>query len=66
MSLPLILASGSQIRADLLRAAGVSFAIEVAKVDESTIRDSLLAEGAAPRDVADALADTFFTPRERV
>ncbi|WP_226623870.1 Maf family protein [Alloyangia pacifica] len=57
MSLPLVLASGSQIRADLLRAAGVSFGIEVARVDESSIRDSLLAEGAPPRDVADALAE---------
>ncbi|MBE9635939.1 Maf family protein [Salipiger mangrovisoli] len=57
MSLPLVLASGSQIRADLLRAAGVPFGIEVARVDESSIRDSLLAEGAPPRDVADALAE---------
>ncbi|ANT60260.1 septum formation protein Maf [Salipiger sp. CCB-MM3] len=57
MSLPLILASGSQIRAELLRAAGVSFGIEVARVDEESIRDSLLAEGAPPRDVADALAE---------
>ncbi|WP_353473511.1 Maf family protein [Salipiger sp. H15] len=57
MSLPLILASGSQIRADLLRAAGVPFGIEVARVDESSIRDSLLQEGAPPRDVADALAE---------
>ena len=57
MSLPLVLASGSQIRAEMLRAAGVPFGIEVARVDESSIRDSLLAEGAAPRDVADALAE---------
>ncbi|MCT4369749.1 Maf family protein [Yangia mangrovi] len=57
MSLPLVLASGSQIRAELLRAAGVPFGIEVARVDECSIRDSLLAEGAAPRDVADALAE---------
>lgn len=57
MSLPLILASGSQIRAELLHAAGVSFGIEVARVDEESIRDSLLAEGAPPRDIADALAE---------
>lgn len=53
----IILASGSDIRATLLRNAAVSFDIEVPQIDESTIRESLLAEGATPRDVADALAE---------
>lgn len=53
----IILASGSQIRADLMRNAGLSFDILVAKIDEESIRESLLAEQASPRDVADALAE---------
>ena len=57
MNPALILASGSQIRADMLRNAGVSHRIEPAKVDESAIRDSLLLDEAGPRDVADTLAE---------
>ena len=53
----IILASGSTIRADLLRNAGVPFDVAVARIDESAIRDSLLAEGATPRDIADTLAE---------
>ncbi|HBS98754.1 MAG TPA: septum formation protein Maf [Citreicella sp.] len=53
----LILASGSQIRADLLRAAGVPFTVTIPRVDESSIRAALEAEGASPRDMADALAE---------
>ena len=54
---PLILASGSTIRATLLRNAGVSFTTQIARVDEEMIRRSLEAEQASPRDVADALAE---------
>jgi septum formation protein len=57
MPSPLVLASGSRIRATLLRNAGLTFDMQTARVDESAVRDSLLAEGAPPRDVADALAD---------
>jgi septum formation protein len=57
MTLPLILASGSQIRADLLRNAGVQFEVIKPRVDEDALRDSLLAENASPRDIADALAE---------
>lgn len=57
MNLHLILASGSQIRADLLRAAGVPFTVTIPRVDESSIRAALEAEGASPRDMADALAE---------
>lgn len=53
----IILASQSEIRAELLRRAGVSFRIVPAKVDELALRDSLVAEGASPRDIADALAE---------
>lgn len=54
---PLLLASGSAIRAQLLRNAGLSFDVILPRVDEAAIRDSLIAEGASPRDIADALAE---------
>ena len=57
MTRPLILASGSAARADLLRRAGVPFTVEAASVDEASVKASLSAEGAPPRDVADALAE---------
>jgi len=53
----LILASGSTIRAQLLRQAGLSFETVVARIDEDSVKLSLAAEGAAPRDIADALAE---------
>lgn len=52
----LILASGSEIRATLLRRAGVAFDVVPARIDEAAIKQSLLAERAPPRDIADALA----------
>ena len=52
----LILASGSRTRADALRAAGLKIETDSPRVDEETIKQSLLADGAPPRDVADALA----------
>jgi septum formation protein len=54
---PIILASGSDIRATLLRNAGVSFEVSVARIDEDAMRQSLEAEQASPRDIADALAE---------
>ncbi|MEH6654992.1 Maf family protein [Loktanella salsilacus] len=54
---PLILASGSTIRATLLRNAGVNFTTATPRVDEDAMRDALRAEGASPRDIADALAE---------
>lgn len=53
----LILASGSAIRATLLRNAGVAFTVQTARVDEDAMRDALIADGATPRDIADALAE---------
>ncbi|MDG2405101.1 MAG: Maf family protein [Paracoccaceae bacterium] len=57
MTSELILASGSRIRADLLTQAGVTFRVQLARVDENMVRNSLLSEQTAPRDIADALAD---------
>ncbi len=57
MTTGIVLASGSTIRADLLRTAGVAFVQSPVTVDEVAIRCGMLAEGATPRDVADALAD---------
>jgi len=53
---PLLLASASPIRAQLLRAAGLSFATATPRLDEDAIRAALSAEGASPRDIADTLA----------
>ncbi len=55
--MPLILASTSPIRLQLLLAAGVPATARPARVDEEAIRRTLQAEGASPRDVADALAE---------
>lgn len=52
-----ILASGSEIRATLLRNAGIEIDVLPARIDEEAIRQSLEAEGAKPRDVADTLAE---------
>ncbi|WP_170391388.1 Maf family protein [Ruegeria arenilitoris] len=57
MTVPIVLASGSEIRAQLLRNAGVPFSVQVARVDEDTAKRALLVEGAPPRDIADALAE---------
>ncbi len=53
----LILASGSQIRAEMLRNAGVALETIVARVDEDAIKSALMFEGAPARDIADALAE---------
>jgi septum formation protein len=57
MVMPLILASGSEIRSQLLRQAAVAHDVMPARVDEDMVRDALLAEQAPPRDIADALAE---------
>jgi len=51
------LASQSSIRATLLTNAGVMFDTASAGVDEDALKAGLLAEGAPPRDIADALAE---------
>lgn len=55
--IPIVLASGSTIRAELLRRSNVPFEVSLPQVDEAMIKDALIAEGASPRDIADALAE---------
>lgn len=57
MKAPLILASGSEIRAQMLHNAGVVFDVAVARIDEEAVRQSLEVSASTPRDVADALAE---------
>ncbi|KAF0137984.1 MAG: putative Maf-like protein [Xanthobacteraceae bacterium] len=53
----MILASTSPTRLQMLRAAGLNPTPIAPRVDEASIRDALIAEGASPRDIADALAE---------
>ncbi len=53
----LILASGSETRAALLRNAGVEIAVQPARIDEENLRLSLLDVGASTAELADALAE---------
>jgi len=57
MAQTLVLASGSEIRQTLLRNAGISFEIAPARLDEASVTAAMRAEGATPRDIADALAE---------
>lgn len=57
MTIPIILASASEIRAEMLRNAGVRFDVIRARIDEEAIKAALFAESAKPRDVADTLAE---------
>lgn len=57
MKNPLILASGSKIRTELLSSAGITHSVQVARIDEDSVRGALEAEQAKPRDVADTLAE---------
>lgn len=57
MKTSIILASGSQTRAQLLRSAGVPFEQISPKVDEEQIKAALIQEGAAFRDISDTLAE---------
>ncbi|MFV0243861.1 MAG: Maf family protein [Qingshengfaniella sp.] len=54
---PIVLASGSEIRAQLLRSAGVMVETARPRVDEEAVKRSMVAEGALPRDITDALAE---------
>ena len=53
----LTLASASEIRGQLLHQAGLAHARMPVRIDEDSIRAALIAEGAGPRDLADALAE---------
>ncbi|MCH8112259.1 MAG: Maf family protein [Proteobacteria bacterium] len=52
-----VLASGSQTRARMLSAAGVSFKADAPHVDESLLKDAMKAEAASGLDTAMALAE---------
>jgi septum formation protein len=54
---PLILASTSATRLALLERAGFAVTPVAPRVDETTLREALLAEGASARDIADTLAE---------
>jgi septum formation protein len=53
----ILLASASEIRLQLLRAAGIAVQAHPARIDEDAVRAALQAEGATPRDLADTLAE---------
>jgi len=57
MPAPLILASASPSRRQLLASAGLSFAIEPSGVDEDEVKHSLIGEQASPQDIATTLAE---------
>ncbi len=57
MNQPLILASQSTARRDMLHNAGIETRCVPARVDEAAIKAALTAESAPPRDIADALAE---------
>ncbi|MDX5595118.1 Maf family protein [Pseudovibrio sp. SPO723] len=52
----LILASGSAVRATLLKNAGLSFDVDPAKVDERALEEPMLESGASPTQIAVELA----------
>ncbi len=54
---PLILASASSARADMLRRAMVPIEVVPARIDEAAVKSAMLAERAPARDIADALAE---------
>ena len=57
MTTPIILASASDIRSQLLRNADIEHEVIPARIDEETIKASLALEGATPRVMADVLAE---------
>ena len=57
MSSRIILASGSAIRREILDGAGLDYEVIVRPVDETAIKDAMLAVNSRLRDIADALAE---------
>ncbi len=54
----IVLASGSEIRRQIMDSAGLDFDVVVKPVDEAAIKSAMLTEGAKIRDIADALAES--------
>ena len=57
MPAPLVLASRSPARADLLRSAGLHFTVEAPAVDEAGVKESLRHEGASAEGAVAVLAE---------
>lgn len=57
MSHRIILASGSAIRRQILDGAGLDYEVIIRPVDETSIKQAMLAEKSRLRDIADALAE---------
>jgi len=57
MTQPLLLASQSAARRDLLQNAGLDIECHPARIDEAALKSAFLAQNASPRDIADALAE---------
>jgi len=55
--LPIILASGSAIRREIMDGAGLNYEVVVKPVDEAAIKAAMMAQGSRLRDIADALAE---------
>ncbi len=57
MTQPLILASQSSARREMLQNAGLLIECHPARIDEAAVKAAYLAHNASPRDIADALAE---------
>lgn len=57
MHVHMILASSSEVRAELLRRAGLDFDVVRPRIDEQSVKAALVADAATPRDIADCLAE---------
>ena len=55
--MPLILASKSPFRAQILKNAGIAFRAEAARIDERLVEAPLAKSGATPEEVAEVLAE---------
>jgi septum formation protein len=53
----IVLASASRIRRTLLENAGLEVTVDAAAIDEAAIKESLMAQGAAPAAIAESLAE---------
>jgi nucleoside triphosphate pyrophosphatase len=58
MTQPIILASGSRIRAELLTNAGLTFSVQRPQVDEGQVKKSLLNRDLSPQSIAEELAQS--------
>ncbi|MFK7874992.1 MAG: nucleoside triphosphate pyrophosphatase [Paracoccaceae bacterium] len=57
MAFHMILASSSSARTELLARAHIAHTVVSPRIDEETIKSSLIADSASPREIADCLAE---------